>query len=138
MKRSLYDSEYDRVRRDAGYTKPRYEFEGLDVEIDAAAAEREKQEFRARMAEAELAEKKRLEELEERHRQRRLEGDRRLLLWEYERLGLMPLEPLISLGLALSLGWRIEQIGDRNTLVKPENRPSAVRRREDYERTEGT
>lgn len=121
MKRGLHDSEYEKIRRAAGYGKPQYEFPEIDTEAMFAAerVEAARQDFHNRMDELNRAEAKKAAEVEARHAEFRLKVDRAILLSEYQRLGLEPLEPLISLHLALKLGWSIEQINGKNVLARP-------------------
>lgn len=57
---------------------------------------------------------------------RAMETNRRQTIAEYQAAGVEPPNvdengrPTVSLSLLLSFGWTIEQIGDRNVLVKPE------------------
>jgi hypothetical protein len=134
VKRSLYDSEYDRVRREAGMKnngRLRPEFPE-DEETEAPRAARTEivhdQEFKDRMAAAAVHQA-------ERRAKDKAEGDRysremneRIARREYEVLGLTPPDPLISLALLKSLGWRVEHFGiggqERWELIRPASAPA--------------
>lgn len=122
MKRTRFDSEYDKVRRAAGYTKPNYEFpeareEQLSQERVAAASA----DFRASMDELANAENALSAEKRVRFDQWRKEHNLKILRREYLDLGITPPVPLVSLGLLIQLGWRVEPLGvpGRCVLVRP-------------------
>jgi hypothetical protein len=147
LKRSLYDSEYERVRREAGVgARSRPDF--LDDDEETRISERvdaKLQDFRERMAELRVA-----ETTAEARRQvdadaRRKVWHRRAVIGEYQRAGLTPPiiggdgMPAVSLSLLLSLGWQVREMlqvtgGTRLELLKP-IAPKPVQRRrtrEDY------
>jgi ElaB/YqjD/DUF883 family membrane-anchored ribosome-binding protein len=120
MKRGLYDSEYDRIRHAAGYMRPRFEFpDDTEEKLSADRVEQMRRDFRERMNEVERAERDRAAAVQQRHKEHRETVDRLIMENEYKRIGLTPPNPLCSLGFLLSVGWRIEQIGDRNVLTRP-------------------
>lgn len=125
MKRSRFDSDYERVRR-----KPPPEFPDAGDD-DLFARERAERiaashaDFRDRMAKLAEIEKKQEEERKIRADANTRRSNRLALIHEYERAGVAP--PLVnedgtpscSLSLLLQLGWSIERFGDSLTLVKP-------------------
>jgi hypothetical protein len=123
MKRSLFDSEYDRVRRDAGLARPRYERPEFPDEAAEAQAERVAAglaDFHARMAELKAAEQQHVVDVDRKHNERRAMIDERMRLREFTDLGLTPPEgSKCSLGLLLQIGWRVEQVGDKAILTRP-------------------
>lgn len=140
MKRGRHDSEYDKIRRAAGYVKPRHEFPDDEEERAAAARVEElNQDFKDRMAELRNAETAQEAERLRKHAERRASVDRAIMLDEYKRLDLTPPEPLCSLGLLLQMGWKIEPGADgRNVLTRPPAAPKRKTREEwEKERREG-
>jgi hypothetical protein len=134
MKRSLYDSEYDRIRKAAGYTAPRYEFP--DEEGETAAARRTadrinelNDDFRARMAALGEMERQKIAAAQASLDAWRKEHNERQIKREYEQLGLIPPEPLVSLSMLYHLGWTVQMVGNENVLVRPLH--AAPRRREE-------
>ena len=140
MKRSLYDSEYERVRREAGLKNGghlRPEFPEDDDPAPPRAATTaivHDPEFKERMAASAAQEA-------ERRAQAKAEGDRysrevnaRMARREYEVLGLTPPEPFVSLALLKSLGWKVEhfEIGgqERWELIRPASVPAPRQRSE--------
>ena len=121
MKRSRFDAEYERVRNQSGARRPVQEFDpDYDVHERNAAARVEalRQDFHDRMNALAKADAEKAAEAAVRHGKRRLEIDRRIMLDEYAALGLDPPEPLCSLGLLLSIGWRIDNFGGKNVLTR--------------------
>jgi hypothetical protein len=126
MKRSPYDSEYDRIRREAGYAKPQYEFSDEDPKPDIARVQAAHEDFKARMAELCKVEeagaairKARSDELSHR-------ANLSVLFDEYHRAGVSAPSvtadgiPTVSLSLLISLGWSIQNYGiEGATLVPP-------------------
>jgi hypothetical protein len=131
MKRSLYDSEYERVRRQAGMTQPEFP-EPREVEIGTPRVLDE--DFRQRMAVNAEHEAKKAAERKVHADALSMRANELVRLKEYERAGVDPLPGGVSLALALHMGWKIEQVGDRNVLVAPSANRGTGRRREDYER----
>ena len=136
MKRSLYDSEYEKVRREAGLKnngrlRPEFpdDFDPIAPPLRAMPAdivhdEEFKQRMDARSAhETEQAAKRRVES--ERYTR---EVNARMARREYEVLGLTPPEPFVSLALLKSLGWKVEhfEIGgqERWELMRPASVPA--------------
>jgi len=137
MKRGRHDGVYERVRREAGLSsRPAPEFP--DEEEDRAIADRvakSNEEFKARMAELDRHELAKHAEAEQHHADRRREVDRRMLLREYERLGLSrPDGMMVSLPLLIKIGWHIEQVDGKNVLIRPASFAPGRKTREDYER----
>lgn len=65
-----------------------------------------------------------------------------LLRHEYERAGVEPLKtngsgvPTVSLSLLRSMGWTIEQVGERNMLIAPAERQTKPgKQRQDYDQS---
>lgn len=134
MKRDRFESEYERVRRQAGLappefpeTSPRRGEVGEPIPVD--------DDFRERMAETARLDAEKAAERKVHADALTARSNERVRLAEYARAGVDPLPGGVSLSLALQMGWRIEQVGDRNVLVAP---PASSRgtgkRREDYER----
>lgn len=124
MKRSLFDSEYDKVRRSAGYARPRYDIDDEpSAEDQAATAER------VRAANADFQERmsKRTAWEAEQEAKRRAEGvalslraNESMRLAEFDAAGVEP--PLgfrCSLPLLLLMGWTIDSVSGKNVLVRP-------------------
>jgi len=134
MKRGRHDSDYDEVRRRAGYTRPQPEFP--DEEEDRAVAARvmqKSEEFKARMAEIDKQDAQRNGEMAARLEARSKEISRRIIVREYAALGVAPPEPLVSLALLRKIGWHIEEVGGRNVLVGPSSGAPARKTREQWE-----
>ncbi len=126
MKRTAYDSEYDRIRREAGYAKPQYEFPDEETKPDIARVQAAHEDFKARIAELRKVEeagaairKVRADELSHR-------ANLSVLFDEYRRAGVSaPFVtadgiPTVSLSLLISLGWSIQNLGiEGATLVSP-------------------
>lgn len=124
MKRTLYDSEYDRVRRKAGFDKPRYEFPDEQEERESEArVEEMSADFRRRMAAVAAEEARVTGERLAAQNKRTSEYSAIVIRREYAALGLTPPEPLVSLALLRRLGWTLEEfvIGGetRWALTKP-------------------
>lgn len=130
MKRSLFDSEYDRVRRQSGLNQPRPEFDMDEPDAHgervADRVTRAHEDFKQRMAELDVVNVKHAAERKVAADQRSMEANRIQLLGEYEAAGIYPPftddsgKPTISLSLLKRLGWRIENFGsDGNSLVPP-------------------
>jgi hypothetical protein len=148
MKRGQHDSYYDRVRKRAGWTKPRYDFPD-QAEVDREGylvAERVADmasDFHARMDELNAAELRELKEQNIRAVEHSMRANRLCMAMEYRSAGVKPIltdgdgNPTVSLSLALLLGWRIEQIGDRNVLTAPASAPRKTRK-EDYGNVDGS
>jgi hypothetical protein len=116
MKRSRHDSEYEKVRR----SRPRPEFP--DDRPDPAAPARVKEMFeevKERLAEGNAAEERAERARAEEHTKRSKAFTLELIRREYDRLGITPPEPLVSLALLETIGWRIERVGDRFELMRP-------------------
>lgn len=135
MKHGRHDSEYDRVRRGAGYDRPKLEFPDEKDEIDLQARiDAGLSDFRKRMADLEQQDAERSAQMARRAAESSAEINRRMILRDYERQGLQrPEGTLVSLPLLMKLGWRIEEIDGKNVLVKP-NQQKQRKTREDYER----
>lgn len=135
MKRSAYDSEYDRVRQKAGYARPRPDFPDEREEHSAAARVAVKNaEFQKRMADLGAQEAQRTVELEVLLAERSKEISRRMILREYEKEGLQPpaVGVLVSMPLLLKLGWQIGELDGAKTLIPPGIKKKR-KTREDYE-----
>ena len=143
MKRGRFDSDYDRVREEAGFVRTRTEFPET-VDSQGRTAEQRVEEMRidfherVNLARAAEQEAERAAGVSKRHDAFRADVDRAIMISEYESLGLTPPTPLCSLGLLLSIGWTIAQFGETKVLMRPEKHDGPRKRREDYEQTEGT
>lgn len=120
MKRDRYESDYERVRRQAGLarsefpepdTSPRQGEVGEPQPIDDG--------FRDRMAELARLDAEKAAERKIHADALTLRANELVRLKEYQRAGVDPMPGGISLSLALQMGWKIEQVGDRNVLVQP-------------------
>jgi hypothetical protein len=121
MKRTLYDSEYDRIRKAAGLARPQYEFdefEGREAPPSFRVDELN-DDFKQRMAERSEHEKQKEAAAKANHDAWHKGVNDRMIRREYESLGITPPEPLVSLSMLRKIGWTIEQIGDRNVLMRP-------------------
>jgi hypothetical protein len=147
MRRTRYDAEYERVRREAGLPPPEFPCEPeprqpaapIDLgRVDAAHAD-----FKARMAA--LSDHERAAAAV-----RKVEADAlskranlSVLVTEFARAGVRPPcvnqagEPTVSLPTLLWLGWTIADRDDGKVLVRPVAAPAQRRTREDYERERG-
>jgi hypothetical protein len=143
MKRGQHDSEYDRVRKRAGYDKPIYDFP--DDQRAAETAQRVNEmfeDFRARIEEANAYERQKSDEQKARAVELSMRANRLCMLNEYRAAGVDPPRidehgfPAFSLSLAFLMGWRIEHIGDRNVLVA--SPAKTQRKREDYGNVDGS
>ena len=141
MKRSLFDSEYERVRRQAGLNQPRLEFDMDDPDVNgervADRVTRAHEDFKQRMAELDAVNVKQAAERKVAADQRSMEANRIQLLGEYEAAGVYPPftddsgKPTISLSLLKRLGWRIESFGsDGYSLVPPGWRAPIMQRQD--------
>jgi hypothetical protein len=136
MKYGRHDSEYDKIRQRAGYARPRYEFDEIDPNgmFESERVEAARADFHQRMAELDAFEAKKKEESEKRHAEFRLRVDRAIMLAEYQRFGLTPMsDNPCSLSLLLKLGWTIEQVGDKNVLVRPPLQKTRKQREDEYD-----
>lgn len=130
MKRSLFDSEYERVRRQVGRNQPRPEFDMDEPDSNGErVADRVRtshEDFKRRMAELDAVSVKQQAERKARADKFSCEANRVQLLAEYESAGVHPPftdddgKPTISLSLLKRMGWRIENFGnDGYSLVPP-------------------
>lgn len=142
MKRTRYDTEYDRVREAAGLTRPQYDFPDEEAEERDRAARQARidagmVEMRERMAKNEAVETEAQRRAAAEMDANRVRWNERIKRQEFERLGLTPPEPLVSLALMISLGWRVEKVTgpegvERMELLHPVQRRRKTR--EDYDR----
>ena len=123
MKRTAYDSEYDRIRRQSGMSRPRPEFD-IDDEpsvADLGRVARAHEDFKRRMAELTAIETKQRAETKARADEFSMAANRAHVLGEYLGRGVEPPftdeqgNPTVSLSLLMQMGWRIEG----NWLVPP-------------------
>jgi hypothetical protein len=113
VRHSRFDSEYDRVRREAGFAKPKYEFPEEDEpdqkgQVTSDRVKAMNEDFQHRMSELANHERQKTAEADANHARRRREFDEKVIRREYEALGLKPPEPLVSLSLLRSMGWRVD------------------------------
>ena len=125
MKRSLFDAEYEKVRRrTAARPRPEFPEAGIDFEqpdrVEAARLDFHRRMEALRAHEAVIdAERKALAA------DTTARANRLLLLTEYERAGVRPPYvnddnvPTISLSLLLQRGWKIEEVNGERTLIQP-------------------
>lgn len=140
MKRSLYDGEYHRVSDRAKLKsdmRRNVEFPDDDPENrDKASAEhvrRTADEAMERLSGESDAERKRRAEIAASLDARSAEFNERMIKREFTALGLDPPQPLVSLGLLKQMGWTIQEIEGKATLVSP-GKQHQRRTREDWER----
>lgn len=108
MRRDLYTSEYERVRRRAGLG--RTEFFDPDeppTPAERAAVEAMRADAAARLQEDALAAVERRAAAQASLDALRRRTNERLMRAGWERYGLAPPDPLCSLELMLSVGWRL-------------------------------
>ena len=128
MKRTRFDSDYDEIRRAAGFAKPAYEFPDVEEEkLSAERVEAMNADFKERMQA--LADAERTSDATKRAEfdAWRRDYNIRVIKRQYTDLGLMPPEPLVSLSLLLQFGWKVEQVGDKMTLVRPFLKPTPAK-----------
>jgi hypothetical protein len=138
MKRTRYDSEYERIRREAGLAKPQYDFPDDDPaklpQLDTERVKTAHADFKARMEvrtqyEIEQAAKRKVEADELSAR-----ANESLRLAEFDLYGVEPPDGMrVSLPLLISLGWTIEEVEGQKVLVRPQPSKQPRSRREDYE-----
>jgi hypothetical protein len=118
MKHTRYDSEYDKVRKRSGLAKPEFDFDDLQPAKPRAAPVDE--DYQKRMAERVAIETAQAAERRAEMDSWRAKANREAIMREYNDLGLTPPEPLVSLSLLESIGWKVEKYGDRWELIRPE------------------
>ena len=124
MKRDRYASELDRVMRERRLANMEFFDPDEPAEAQAAArVEASRQDFHERMRQREEAQSALEAEAKAKHDAKMRDFDRKVKLREYAALGLTPPEPLVSLDLLKSIGWRVERISyfgeDRWELIRP-------------------
>lgn len=123
MKRDRFESEYERIRREAGMAR-RPEFPE-EEQPDASGRLRQERiaasldDFHRRMTALNDAERVQTEQREAEMDAWRAVWRERFIRREYEVRGLTPPEPPEALGLLLQLGWRVEQSTEGPVLVRP-------------------
>ena len=122
MKRTAYDSEYDRVRRQSGMSRLRPEFDVDEPGVaDPGRVARAHEDFKRHMAELTAIETKQRAETKARADEFSMAANRAHVLGEYLGRGVEPPftdeqgNPTVSLSLLMQMGWRIEG----NWLVPP-------------------
>jgi hypothetical protein len=145
MKRTSYDSEYDKVRR-AATPKPAPAPAKPAPEPRRASPREEERsrvqgisdEIRARLSEQQAEERERQRLADKKNADLARAFNEREIMAEYERRRLEPpVGTLVSLETLLFTGWRIGEDNGRPVLVPP-LKPDATRRRrrrEDYEQS---
>lgn len=113
MKRTRYDSEYDKIRDRTGLSRPQVEF----PEQEDAPADVVTEDFRRRMDERAAIEATQAAERKADLEKWRASANRDMVAREYLDYGLTPPDPLVSLSLLQSIGWKLEQYGDRWELI---------------------
>ena len=132
MKRSLYNSEYERVRREAGLDRAEFpEFAAAPPPIDEARVKDAHEDFKQRMVELDTWETKRAAEAAARADAFTRHNNERVRLAEFARASLAPpAGTQTSLELLLWMGWKIEEADGQRVLVRPV--PMKRKTREDY------
>lgn len=130
MKRSLYDTEYERVRREAGLDRAEFpEPAAASPPIDEVRVKAAHEDFKQRMAELDAWETKRAAEAAARTDAFTRHNNERVRLAEFARASLVPpVGTQTSLELLLWMGWKIEEADGQRVLVRPGKRKT----REDY------
>ena len=119
MKRDGLETEYDKVQRRKRYERA-LEFPEEEDRADLIARiEVAHAGFKERMAELDEQETKREAEARARATEHTMRANKMALIDEYKRAGLEPpaTEMAVSLSLMLSLGWRIEEVEGKRSLV---------------------
>lgn len=141
MKRTRFDSEYDKVRKRAGFARPHYDFDQLDRPAPTEEARRVAEsnaDFQEKIAEINRVDAMQSEATLKSHAENRRRWDERMIRREWEEAGLAPPNPLYSIGLALRLGCRVEEVGGEMVLVRPKRPTATGKKRDDYGNTEGS
>jgi hypothetical protein len=127
VRRSIYDSEYERVRREAARGRSRPEFPESDETPSVAPVNIPDDGFKERMTQFGQSQTKQRDEARAKADQYTASINERMLRREYTDLGLTPPEPLVSLAVLKLIGWKIEKNIDAYgkevfALVKPDKR----------------
>jgi hypothetical protein len=116
MKRDGLESEYDKVQRRKRYERALEFPEEQDRADVIARIEAAHAGFKERMAELDEQETRREAEARARATEHTMRANKLALIGEYEAAGLEPRMD-VSLPMLLSLGWRIEEIEGKRSLV---------------------
>jgi hypothetical protein len=131
MKRDGLESDYDKIRRRAGMPgKPFQEFP--DEEVSMRRVEAAHDDFKRNMAELNEREDREREAINARKIEFSLETNERLRVAEYRAAGLEP-QPGVSLSMLMMLGWTVQEISGKKTLVRPKtkSKPKSKKNREE-------
>jgi hypothetical protein len=140
MKRSLFDSEYERIRRESGLARKQPEFPEDDERAPQAPISSERvaaalDDFHERMGARTAHETEEAERRKAEYDQNAARWNGRLRLQEYQRAGVTPPTvdfdgwPTVSLPMLLRLGWSIERVGGEAVLARPASRPAPAPRK---------
>lgn len=147
MKRTRYDSEYERVRRSAGLPYATYD---LPEEPDASGqmapdrVEAALGDFKQRMGALEAQDAAAAAERKAKADALTARANATVLIHEYAAQGIHPPltdgrgVPTVSLAMLLQIGWTIQRVGDGLALLlRPEPKPEQLprKRMEDYDQS---
>jgi hypothetical protein len=128
MKRSLYDSEYERVRREAGLDRPEFAEPEESPPVDIARIEAAHDDFKGRMAAFDVHETQRRAEAKAEADRYTREINERGRLAEFAHAGVAPpVGVQASLELLLWIGWTIEEADGQKVLIRPKQVPRKTR-----------
>lgn len=137
MKRDRFESDYERVRREAGLARRDFDEPGGPTLAERIEIAHEN--FKERMAEVDKVDTEQAARRSAEAAAHSARWNARIRLQEYHRAGVKPPKvdfdgnPEHSLPLMLSLGWRVARVGDQNVLVAPGQSAHQMRKREDYD-----
>lgn len=143
MKRSLYDAEYDKVRREADVkltpNQRANKWPGFDQSpefpepgkppVDLARVDRAHADFKARMSALEASHAKAAAEASARSTTHTLASNKLVMVREYQQCGVSPPFvddkglPRYSLAFLLKMGWTIEELGGGERILRKGSRP---------------
>jgi hypothetical protein len=125
MKRDGLEGDYDKARRRAGMQgKP---FQEFPEEVSTRRVEAAHEDFKRNMAELNAREDREREAIKVRKIEFSLETNERLRVAEYRAAGLEP-QPGVSLSMLMMLGWTVQEISGKKTLVRPKSKSKKSRK----------
>ena len=138
MKRTRYDSEYDKVKRSnaprPAQPAPQPERPKTPREVERANVQAMVDDLDARNREIEVAERDRARQASEESAHRSREFNERSIRNEYAVRGLKPpVGTLVSLSTLLFTGWTIGENEDQRAVLIPPAAAPPRKRREDYD-----